>query len=724
MRPTSRFFVGLVARYCLVGLVVGQDGPLAGLEEHLRTAGKESAFVFDPRDYRSGEEKRSTYPIGVFDSGIGGLTVLEALFAADNFDNKTLQPRPDGKPDFEDERFIYLGDQANMPYGNYSKVGKTDYLRELILKDGVFLLGDRYRAEADQAPRHDKPPVKAIVIACNTATAYGLEDLRAAMGAWDLPVPVIGVVEAGARGLLESNQENPGAIGVLATVGTCSSGVYPRTIQSVLGRAGRGLAVVTQHGSTDLAAVIEGESGVGLPMDKQIVADVRALVEARKEEGDPAAPVPIRKIMLGCTHFPLVRNGIEAAFAELADDPALAPWISEERIYVDPADWTARLLFQELAREGIRCRDGGGRPVRHDLFFLSVPNPASSDAIVAPGGGLDYDYKYGRNPGDFDTEDTVFVPMTRALLPETGRKLVREKLPLVWERLPAGEPEEIDGTPVVTAASWAIADGATGELLWGYRADARMKTASITKTMCALVALEIAEKDPAVLDERIVFSDVADRVGGSTSELVEGEGVSLRSALYGLMLPSGNDMGVAIAEHFHPRLDPPDSGMRAKHSGKAIPAGRENFLAEMNRLAERIGMEGTYYSAPFGDGGESAGPTSTAADLCLLAHRAMANPILAEIVGTQRFVAEVSRPDGSVREQVWVNTNDLLSLDRGYSGIKTGTTVSAGHCLLATGERNGRRLHVVVLGASGNSGRVADARNLFRFGWRQLESAP
>ena len=71
-------------------------------------------------------------------------------------------------PDFRDERFIYFGDQANMPYGNYSAAGRTDYLRELILKDAAFLLGRRAWAAE---PRFDKPPVKAIVIACNAATA-------------------------------------------------------------------------------------------------------------------------------------------------------------------------------------------------------------------------------------------------------------------------------------------------------------------------------------------------------------------------------------------------------------------------------------------------------------------------------------------------------------------------------------------------------------------------
>ncbi|HBJ85861.1 MAG TPA: hypothetical protein DDZ88_18700, partial [Verrucomicrobiales bacterium] len=197
----------------------------ADLVEHAKTHpdGK-AAFSFDATAWSDDEATRHL-PIGVFDSGIGGLTVLEALLTLDAFHNDTLQPGADGTPDFAQERFIYFGDQANMPYGNYSAVQRTDYLRELIVKDAVFLLGKRFWPAEGKEPQFSKPPVKAIVIACNTATAYGLEDIRKAVAAWKIPVIVVGVVEAGARGVLESN--TTGGIGVLATVGSCASGVYP-----------------------------------------------------------------------------------------------------------------------------------------------------------------------------------------------------------------------------------------------------------------------------------------------------------------------------------------------------------------------------------------------------------------------------------------------------------------------------------------------------------------
>ena len=388
-----------------------------------------SAFSFDRSVF---DEDLSSLPIGVFDSGIGGLTVLEAILSLDTFHNDDLTPGPDGRPDFEEERFIYLGDQANMPYGNYSKVDKVDYLRELILKDAVFLLGNRYRS--GNQLRYDKPPVKAIVIACNTATAYGYEDIQAVLKRWGIPIIVVGVVEAGARGLLDASKD--GAIGVLATVGTCASEVYPRTIRSTLGRAGRGPVQITQFGSADLAAIIEGDPAFAVTVADQVAKDVRQLVDAHRQFIGDHPPQPLAKIMLGCTHFPLALEEIDAAFSDLRKDPSYAPFIAETREYINPAEWTARQLFRDLALAKLRHRPGMPMAVDHELLFISVPNPANSDAKITAEGALDNDYKYGRDPGLF-IEDTIIVPMTRAILPEAGRKLVSEKLPNVWGRLAA-----------------------------------------------------------------------------------------------------------------------------------------------------------------------------------------------------------------------------------------------------------------------------------------------
>ena len=138
-RPLRLFPMKILTALLLLAVAVHA----ADLVEHARAhADGKAAFSFDAGAWGDAEATRHL-PIGVFDSGIGGLTVLEALLKLDVFHNDTLQPGADGVPDFAQERFIYFGDQANMPYGNYSAVNRTDYLRELIVKDAVFLLGRR-----------------------------------------------------------------------------------------------------------------------------------------------------------------------------------------------------------------------------------------------------------------------------------------------------------------------------------------------------------------------------------------------------------------------------------------------------------------------------------------------------------------------------------------------------------------------------------------------------
>ena len=86
---------------------------------------------------------KKALPVGVFDSGTGGLTVLEKILTLDAFDNRTGAPEPDGLPDFASEDFQYLADQANMPYGVYDAQGNAALLRRLVKDDARFLLGDR-----------------------------------------------------------------------------------------------------------------------------------------------------------------------------------------------------------------------------------------------------------------------------------------------------------------------------------------------------------------------------------------------------------------------------------------------------------------------------------------------------------------------------------------------------------------------------------------------------
>ena len=202
---------------------------------------KSSIFYANFENY---PKDKSQLPIGVFDSGTGGLTVLERLLELDQFNNITGEPGADGLLDFEGEDFSYLADQANMPYGNYSSEKKDDYLKELVIKDALALMSSRYAENSTEYtnPKGEKRPVKIIVIACNTATSYGLQDISTLLEKSGTGVKVIGVVNAGVNAFLDfvsdtlkedahkSPQSGEITVGVLATVGTIASGAYERTL--------------------------------------------------------------------------------------------------------------------------------------------------------------------------------------------------------------------------------------------------------------------------------------------------------------------------------------------------------------------------------------------------------------------------------------------------------------------------------------------------------------
>jgi glutamate racemase len=228
-------------------------------------------------------------PLGVFDSGLGGLTVAAAL--------RRSLPR---------ERIVYLGDTARVPYGTRSPETVIRYARgcaRLLLDRGV----------------------KALVVACNTVSAVAVDMLRA-----ELDLPVLGVVEPGARAALEALNEGAGSgpVGVLGTAGTVASGAYPRAVSQLSTR----VEVVAQPAPLLVPLVEEG----------WLTGDVPRLAVRRYLEPLVAAKVSV--IVLGCTHYPLLKPLIAEVAAELsgrtipivdsaeATAAAVQAWIDDERI--------------------------------------------------------------------------------------------------------------------------------------------------------------------------------------------------------------------------------------------------------------------------------------------------------------------------------------------------------------------------------------------------------
>jgi glutamate racemase len=379
---------------------------------------------FRPADYAG---DLHDLPIGVFDSGIGGLTVLEAIRHYDAHDNRTGAAGPDGIPDFAGERFIYLGDQANMPYGNYPSAGRLDFLRELVQRDVLFLLGRNYtRFESGQPRRRtDKPPVKAIVIACNTATAVGLEDVRRALGEWGVPIHVIGVIEAGAHATVENGGR--GGIAVFSTVATCASEAYPRAIQRAEEEQHLPLRPVRPAGFPTLAAAIEGDPAIRQAPAQIVREEVKAFLTKLPPPGSAG---PIDTLVLGCTHYPLVRQEFARVLAEEARaHPGL---LADSVTIIDPAEKTADELYRTLSTEKLWAT----HPVAAaDRYFITVANPQAPGVALDPEGGLSTAYKYGRTPGHPEREDTEVVDLTIATLPKSGAALIRDHLPLTWAGL-------------------------------------------------------------------------------------------------------------------------------------------------------------------------------------------------------------------------------------------------------------------------------------------------
>lgn len=237
-------------------------------------------------------------------------------------------------------------------------------------------------------------------------------------------------------------------------------------------------------------------------------------------------------------------------------------------------------------------------------------------------------------------------------------------LALLLACLPICAASEETGT---SARACVIIDEKSGRILLSHNADAPLPMASTTKVMTALLAIELGDPDSPVTCSRNAFG-----VPGTSIYLSEGETLTLRDMLYGLMLASGNDAATAIAEH--------------------IGGSVEEFCRMMTARAAELGCMNTVFLTPHGLPQE--GHYTTARDLALIAREAMTHDLFREIVGTQRATIPW---EGRGYDRVLNNKNRLLSTYEGATGVKTGYTKKAGRCLVFGAERDGMRIIGVVL---------------------------
>ena len=265
-------------------------------------------------------------------------------------------------------------------------------------------------------------------------------------------------------------------------------------------------------------------------------------------------------------------------------------------------------------------------------------------------------------------------------------------------------PSDANGTPIVSCKAWAVADARTGKIIAGDRQDVPLDIASTTKMMTVLLIAKEIQNDPNVLEESISFSKRADQTIGSSATVRAGESIRLKDALYGLMLPSGNDASVALAEWY---------GLRKGAAERKLDP-LKLFIDAMNEQATQLQMNQSTFRNTHGL--THPEHKSSCADLITLARELMKFPLVMEIVQTRQYSCTVKGQEGYTRRLSWTNTNQLLDR-QGYLGFKTGTTDAAGACLVSLSRLEDNETIAVVLGSSGSAARYSDSRNLHRWSW-------
>lgn len=253
-------------------------------------------------------------------------------------------------------------------------------------------------------------------------------------------------------------------------------------------------------------------------------------------------------------------------------------------------------------------------------------------------------------------------------------------------------PVLIPAPPKLAATAYLLMDANTGEVLVAKNEHQQLPPASLTKMMTSYIAEYEIDKGNISEDDRVRVSEKAWRTQGSRMFIREGTEVKVGDLLKGIIIQSGNDASVAMAEHL---------------------AGSEGAFADlMNQHARLLGMTNTQFHNATGLPAE--GHLTTAYDLALLARA-----IIGDFPEHYKAYAEKYFTYNKIRQP---NRNKLLWRDKSVDGLKTGHTEAAGYCLVASAQRDGMRLISVVMGTSSEEARAQESQKLLTYGFRYYES--
>ncbi len=284
-------------------------------------------------------------------------------------------------------------------------------------------------------------------------------------------------------------------------------------------------------------------------------------------------------------------------------------------------------------------------------------------------------------PADFIPSPT-FLPFTPTPTPKAAPVLTVQ-----------GQPGPI------TANEAILVDNDTGHILYDLNGEHPQPMASTTKITTALLAIQTTALNTVVRIQQDALNEVIDN-NGSTAGLRVGDELTLRDLLYALMLPSGDDAAITIAD--------------------TVGGTSQNFVRMMNLFAYHLHLFQTHYYNPDGltyydaSGNPLPGLYTTAYDLVRLAQYAMSIPLFAQIVSTKQYKVPATATNHAY---TWTSINELLTGYPGATGIKTGYTLEAGGCLVFSATRNGHHLIGVVMHSIDEPHRFSDAKVLLNWGF-------
>ncbi|MDI9832293.1 MULTISPECIES: D-alanyl-D-alanine carboxypeptidase family protein [Streptomyces] len=266
-------------------------------------------------------------------------------------------------------------------------------------------------------------------------------------------------------------------------------------------------------------------------------------------------------------------------------------------------------------------------------------------------------------------------------------------------------PAQAVTTPSINAKGGFLMNSANGKTLFSKSADTKRLTASTTKVMTAKVVLSQSNLnlDTKVTIKKEVSNYIVSK-GASSANLIVGDKVTVRQLLYGMMLKSGCDAAMTLADKYG--------------TGSTVNARVKSFIGKMNTMAKSLGMTNTHFDSF--DGISNGSNYSTPRDLTKLARSAMKSSTFKTVVKTKSYTAKTITKTGSTRTMAaWKNTNTLLGWN-GTLGVKTGSGSEAKYCLVFAATLNGESVIGTVLTASSEANRTADVKKLITYGYAKI----